>query len=117
MAGCYNTAVGKARATHAWDALCGVPHYLAVENLSDLLLVSRVEEMIAGLYSYFSCSLKRHLELEKGGKITRRKSHLKRRYNLLVCTFHVYMDACNKIDSISNLCACLFGQQLIKYPS
>jgi hypothetical protein len=25
--------------------------------------------------------------------------------------------ACIKIDTISNLCACLFGQQLTKYPS
>jgi hypothetical protein len=50
---------------------------LPVEVLSELPLVSRVEELIIGLYSYFSCSPKRHLELEKlyellkikGGKI------------------------------------------------
>jgi hypothetical protein len=50
---------------------------LAVEILSDLPLVSHVEELIVGLYSYFSCNPKRHLELEKlcellkvkGGKI------------------------------------------------
>ena len=33
---------------------------------------------------------------------------------VLACTFYVYMDA--KIDKISNLCACLFEQQLTKYP-
>jgi hypothetical protein len=38
---------------------------LAVEILSDLPLVSHVEELIAGLYSYFSCSPKWHIELEK----------------------------------------------------
>jgi hypothetical protein len=48
---------------------------------------------------------------------TRRKPHLERRYNMLVCTIYVFMDACVKIDMISNLCACFFGQQLIKYPS
>jgi hypothetical protein len=50
---------------------------LAIEVLSDLPLVSRVEKLLAGLYTYFSCSPKRHLELEKlcellqvtGGKI------------------------------------------------
>jgi hypothetical protein len=36
---------------------------------------------------------------------------------VLVCIVYVYMDACIKIDTISNLCACLFGQQLTKYPS
>jgi hypothetical protein len=38
---------------------------LAVEILSDLPLVSCVEELLAWLYNYFSCSPKRHLELEK----------------------------------------------------
>jgi hypothetical protein len=52
-----------------------------------------------------------------GVKITRRKPHLKWCYNVLLCTFYVYIDACIKIDTISNLCACLFGQQLTKYSS
>jgi hypothetical protein len=38
-------------------------------------------------------------------------------YNLLICTIYVFMDACVKIDTISNLWACSFGQQLTKYPS
>jgi hypothetical protein len=49
--------------------------------------------------------------------ITRRKPHRKWCYNVLICTFYVYMDACIKIDTIFKLCACLFGQQLTKYPS
>jgi hypothetical protein len=47
---------------------------------------------------------------------TIRKPQLDWRYNLLVCTSFVFMDACIKIDTISNLWACLFGQQLTKYP-
>jgi hypothetical protein len=34
-----------------------------------------------------------------------------------ICTIYVFIDACVKIDTISNLCACLFGQQLTKYLS
>jgi hypothetical protein len=36
---------------------------------------------------------------------------------LLICTIYVLMDACIKMETISNLCICLFGQQLTKYPS
>ena len=48
---------------------------------------------------------------------TRRKFHVEWRYNLLIWTIYVFMDACIKIDMISNICACLFGQQLTKHPS
>jgi hypothetical protein len=54
---------------------------------------------------------------EQARILTRRKPHLKWCYNVLVCIFYVYMDACTKIDTISNLCVYLFGQQLTKYPS
>jgi hypothetical protein len=47
---------------------------------------------------------------------TRRKPELEWRYNLLICTIYVFMDACVKIDTILNLCAYSFGQQLTKYP-
>ena len=47
---------------------------LAIEILFDLLLVSRVEELLAGLYNYFGCSLKCHLELEKLCKLLKVKS-------------------------------------------
>jgi hypothetical protein len=49
--------------------------------------------------------------------ITSRKSQVEWCYNLLNWTIYVFMDACVKIDMISNLCACLFGQQFTKYPS
>jgi hypothetical protein len=48
---------------------------------------------------------------------TRRKPQVEWRYNMLICTNYVFMDACSKIDTISNLWACSFGQQLTKYPS
>jgi hypothetical protein len=48
---------------------------------------------------------------------TRIKSQLEWRYNVLICTMYVFMDAYVKIDTISKLCAYSFGQQLIKYPS
>jgi hypothetical protein len=45
---------------------------------------------------------------------TKRKPHIEWCYNLLICTIYVFMNACVKIDTISNLCACSFGQQLTK---
>ena len=57
------------------------------------------------------------LELYMLKYFTRRKPHLDSCYNLLICTICVFMDACIKIDTISNLCTCFFGQQLTKYSS
>jgi hypothetical protein len=48
---------------------------------------------------------------------TRRKPHLEWRYNLLICTIFVFMDAYIKIEMISNFFVYLFGQQLTEYPS
>ena len=50
-------------------------------------------------------------------RYTRIKPHLELRYKLLICTIYVFMNACFKIDIISNLCERLFGQQLTEYPS
>jgi hypothetical protein len=54
---------------------------------------------------------------QKKKPYTRRKPQLEWRYDQLICTIYVFMDACVKIDMISNLCACLFRQQLTKFPS
>jgi hypothetical protein len=53
-----------------------------------------------------------HINKGPDAPTIRRKPQLDYRYNLLICIIYVFINARVKIDTISNLCASSFGEQL-----